>query len=298
MLPDRKKQAIANKEVVVMSKAEEKQRIIALLLVFFVVIFFWMSFHQNGLTLSLFARDYTVKSVDAFTNIFFNLKAFLALIAGIFGLAFLLGKKSSGTERGIGAVMFVAGSLLTWYFFRSFGDSNPIEPEIFQQFNPVFIVFLTPVVVTFFAYLRSKDKEPSSPKKIGFGMIMAALGFLIMLVGSLNLASPAELNGTPSPYRISPYWLINTYLVLTVAELFLSPIGISFVSKVAPPRFQGLMQGGWLGATAIGNKLLFVGTFLWIRIELWQLWSVFTICCLLSAAFIFSILKRLEKATK
>jgi POT family proton-dependent oligopeptide transporter len=91
---------------------------------------------------------------------------------------------------------------------------------------------------------------------------------------------------------------MSSYLILTIAELFLSPMGLSFVSKVAPSRFQGLMQGGWLLATAIGNKLLFVGSLLWGKTELWQLWLVFIFCCLASAAFIFSIIRRLEGATK
>ncbi len=95
--------------------------------------------------------------------------------------------------------------------------------------------------------------------------------------------------------RVSPYWLISSYLILTIAELFLSPMGLSFVSKVAPSRFQGLMQGGWLLATAVGNKLLVVGTILWDKVALSTLWLVFIVCCLVSAAFIFSILKRLEK---
>jgi len=298
MLPDRKKQVAADKKVIQMSPAEERQRITALLLVFLVVIFFWMSFHQNGLTLSLFARDYTAKSVNAFTNIFFDLRSFLSVIGAIFGLVFLASRKSTVRQRLIGGALLVAGTLLTWYFYSRFDLSNPIEPEIFQQFNPIFIVFLTPVVVSLFGYLRQRGKEPSSPRKIGFGMILAAIGFVVVLIGSQGLPSPSSLEGAPSAYRISPYWLISTYFVLTVAELFLSPIGISFVSKVAPPRFQGLMQGGWLGATAIGNKLLFVGSLLWIRVELWTLWLVFVVCCLISAAFIFSILKRLEKATK
>jgi POT family proton-dependent oligopeptide transporter len=131
-------------------------------------------------------------------------------------------------------------------------------------------------------------------------MIIAAVGFIIMLVSSLNLPSPHLLKGSPVPDsdRVSSYWLISIYLVLTVAELFLSPMGLSFVSKVAPSRFQGLMQGGWLLATAVGNKLLFIGTLLWDKVQLWQLWLVFIICCLTSAAFIFSILKRLEKEGK
>jgi POT family proton-dependent oligopeptide transporter len=98
--------------------------------------------------------------------------------------------------------------------------------------------------------------------------------------------------------RVTPYWLMSSYLILTVAELFLSPMGLSFVSKVAPSRFQGMMQAGWLLATAMGNKLLFVGTKLWDSVELWQLWAVLITCCLLAAAFIFSIMKRLENATK
>ena len=136
-------------------------------------------------------------------------------------------------------------------------------------------------------------------------MIIAALGFAIILVASLNLVSPHELlnadgkfDPVPDSSRVMPYWLMSSYLILTVAELFLSPMGLSFVSKVAPPRFQGLMQGGWLLATAVGNKLLVVGSFFWSRLDLKYLWLIFIVCCILSAAFIFSILKRLENATK
>jgi POT family proton-dependent oligopeptide transporter len=150
-----------------------------------------------------------------------------------------------------------------------------------------------------FAWLNKKGIEPSTPKKIGIGLIIAAFGFLIVLFGSIGAPSPASLNGAPvaDPDRVSPYWLVSSYLILTVAELFLSPMGLSFVSKVAPSRFQGLMQGGWLLATATGNKLLFVGTLLWDKINLSMLWLVFIVCLLLSATFIFSILKRLEKAS-
>jgi POT family proton-dependent oligopeptide transporter len=132
------------------------------------------------------------------------------------------------------------------------------------------------------------------------------LGFLVILIASLHLVSPHELrivdetgaikyNPVPDSSRVMPYWLITSYLILTIAELFLSPMGLSFVSKVAPVRFQGVMQGGWLLATAVGNKLLFVGSFFWGKLDLWQLWLIFIVCCLVSAGFIFSILKRLEK---
>lgn len=301
LLPDK----YSKKETAVVSKpteakmpwSEEKPRMIALGLVFIVVIFFWMSFHQNGLTLTFFARDYTVKEVGPVTNLFFSLKSILAVIGTIVGLFLLFGKNKKLNTRLIGSALFLAGGALSYYYYSQNSSENAIAPEIFQSFNPLFIVSLTFVVMGLFSWLRKKNMEPSTPKKIGFGMIIAAFGFLLVMLPSLNLISPFELNGAPVPdsSRISPYWLIDSYLILTIAELFLSPMGLSFVSKVAPPRFQGLMQGGWLLATAIGNKLLFVGSYFWNRIELWQLWAIFIVCCLLSAAFIFSIMKRLER---
>jgi len=296
-LPDRKEQVAKGETKIEMAPAEERQRLIALGLVFLVVIFFWMSFHQNGLTLTYFARDYTEKTVDAFTYLFFDLRGFLPIIAAILGFVFLVKKNSQTKHRIIGGVLTVAGIALAYYMYGTYSNVNVIEPELFQQFNPIFIVFLTPVVVWLFGWLKKRNAEPSTPRKIGFGMILAAFAFMLLLVGSLGLTSPSDLAGQATPERVSAYWLINTYLILTIAELFLSPMGISFVSKVAPPRFQGLMQGGWLGATALGNQLLFVGSFMWMRIEIWQVWGVFVICCLISAVFIFSIMKKLEKAT-
>jgi len=151
-----------------------------------------------------------------------------------------------------------------------------------------------------FAWLNKNGKEPSSPRKIGIGMIIAALGFILVLVASLGLVSPKEMAGVAVAEidRVSPYWLMSSYLVLTIAELFLSPIGLSFVAKVAPARFQGLMQGGWLLATAVGNKFLFVGSLMWGKIDLYMLWGIFIVCCFLAAIFIFSIMKRLETITK
>ena len=285
--------------IITISNKDEKPRIIALILVFIVVIFFWMSFHQNGLTLTFFARDYIAKEVSAFTYLFFDMWSLLAVIATIAGIFVSIGKGKSILTRLTGVTLTVAGGVISWYYMSHNSTSNAITPEVFQSFNPMFIVALTGLVMGIFAMLNKVGKEPSTPKKIGFGMIIAALGFLLVLIASLNVISPHELNGAPVPNssRVSPYWLINSYLILTVAELFLSPMGLSFVSKVAPARFQGLMQGGWLLAAAVGNKLLFVGSYFWGRIELWQLWAIFIVCCALSATFMFSMIKRLEKVT-
>jgi POT family proton-dependent oligopeptide transporter len=279
------------------STKEEKPRVVALTLVFVVVIFFWMSFHQNGLTLTMFARDYTNVLVGPFTNLFFQIWPILSVIGVIAGCILLFFKKEIKTKI-IGAVMFLVFGYLCYHFTSISGETNTISPEIFQSFNPLFIVVLTPLVMGVFAWLNKKGIEPSSPKKIGIGMIIAALGFVLVLIASIGLVSPKDMAGVAvvESARVSPYWLMSSYLILTIAELFLSPIGLSFVAKVAPQRFQGLMQGGWLLATATGNKFLFVGTLMWGKIELYMLWGIFIICCILAAIFIFSILKRLEKA--
>ena len=281
------------------STKEERPRIVSLLLVFGVVIFFWMSFHQNGLTMTFFARDYTVKAVGRFTYLFFELENILSVIGVIAGIV-LLTIKGKPRQKVIGTVMTIGFAILTYFFVHKASGSNDIQPEVFQSFNPLFIVSLTFLVSGIFTWLSDRGKEPSTPRKIGIGMIIASFGFLIMVIGSLDIVSPFELNGAPVPdaSRVSPYWLMSSYLILTVAELFLSPMGLSFVSKVSPARFQGLMQGGWLLATAVGNKLLGIGSFFWDKIEIWQLWAIFVTCSLLAAAFIFAIMKRLERITK
>jgi POT family proton-dependent oligopeptide transporter len=286
--------------IILSANKEEKPRVMALIMVFIVVIFFWMSFHQNGLTLTFFARDYIVKQVGPLTNLFFGPWSILSVFGALAGLFVAVGKNKTRNERLIGLAFFVAGSALAYSYIKSYQPENAIAPEIFQSFNPLFIVFIAPLVMSVFAWLNKKGIEPSTPKKIGFGMIIAAVGFLLILVASLNMVSPHTLSGAavPDSSRVTPYWLINGYLIFTIAELFLSPMGLSFVSKVAPPRFQGLMQGGWLLATAVGNKLLVVGSYFWSRLDLWMLWSIFIVCCLLSAAFMFTMLKKLERVTK
>jgi len=285
-------------QVIKLSPSQIRSRLIALGLVFFVVMFFWMAFHQNGFTMTVFARDYTISKVSSFTFMFFDLKSFLPILIAIIGLIFALRKKSETRVRLIGlGVVLIAGTfaLLT---YNSYDESMTIYPQKFQHFNPIFIVFMTPLIVGFFSSLRKRGKEPSSPRKIGIGMIITAIGFVILIMASRGLSSPATLEGGVSDKLISPYWLISTYFTLTIAELFLSPIGISFVSQVAPPKYKGLAQGGWLGATALGNLMAgLIGKF-WDIVELWQFFLILVVMCSLSAIFIFSVLKLLEKATK
>ena len=289
----------ANVQEEELTPEQTKARIQALLLVFAVVIFFWMAFHQNGLTLTFFARDYTAQAVTGLDRLGFNIVNLTFLLVIVYA-GFSLFQSKTGKAKGIsGLVLVIMLGLLGWSY-SSMDSTVSILPQIFQQFNPFFVIVLTPVSLAVFGYLAKKKKEPSAPRKIGIGMVIAACGFLIMALGSLGLPTPAavEANGISADVLVSPNWLISTYLVLTFAELLLSPMGISFVSKVAPPKYKGMMMGGWFVATAIGNYLVAIIGYLWGGMQLWMVWSVLIVCCLLSALFIFSIMKRLEKVAK
>ena len=280
-----------------LTPAQTKSRITALMLVFAVVIFFWMAFHQNGATMTLFARDYTASTVSGATRIGFNIWSLFLIAVSIYTLfgAFQSEKTRGKVTCSIATVLLWGGAYAIYAGMPSIVN---ILPSDFQQFNPFFVVALTPVSLAIFGALAKKGKEPSAPRKIGMGMIVAAVGFGILTIASLGLASPKELGGTVSPDLIRPEWLISTYLVLTFAELLLSPMGISFVSKVAPPKYKGAMMGCWFAATALGNYLVSIPGLLWNKVPLWGVWGLLITLCLLSALFIFSIMKKLESATE
>jgi POT family proton-dependent oligopeptide transporter len=230
-----------SKEEIQQDAQEIKQRIYALLAVFGIVIFFWFSFHQNGLTLTMFAKDYT-------------------LLGGIFK-----------------------------------------SVEIFQSINPFIVVFLTPVIIAFFSALSKRGIEPSTPKKIAIGMGIAALAFVVMAIGSLGLPLLNDVKAQGAlvdSSKVTPWLLFSVYFILTVAELFISPLGLSFVSKVAPAHMQGLMQGGWLAATAVGNFSLFLGAVMYENISISITWSVFVGVCLMSMITMLFMVKWLERVAK
>ena len=288
------------KDQPVLSKAETKERIVCLCLVFAVVIFFWMAFHQNGNTLTLFARDYTDTQSFGLQSMAFDVTNLVACIFIVYGLFGLFQNKKALNKAISGGVILLALAFLCWKYTEITPEGVKVEAPIFQQFNPCYVVALTPVSVALFGWLGRIGKEPSSPRKIGLGMLVAALAFCLMMAGSFGLLDPidqdAAIKAGTNPDRVSANLLISTYLVLTFAELLLSPIGISFVSKVAPPQYAGLMMGLWFAATAIGNQLVMVPGLLWgANVSLPIIWGILAGICLLSAGFIFAIIKKLEK---
>ena len=150
--------------------------------------------------------------------------------------------------------------------------------------------------------LKRRGKEPSTPMKIAMGMGIAGLAYLFLMVFSFALPAKESL-GTMSAsdiaaMKVTPLVMIGLYFIITVAELFISPLGISFVSKVAPPHLQGLMQGCWLAATAVGNIFLFIGGILYTRLPIWVCWLAFVGVTLLSMCVMLSMVRWLERVAK
>lgn len=221
---------------------EIKQRMYALFAVLGIAIFFWFSFHQNGTSLSLFARDFV--------------------------------------------------------------RTDSIQPEIWQALNPFYVIVLTPFVMMIFGALSRRGKEISTPKKIAIGMGLAGIAYLFLMIFSWSQGYPsAEAFKALPPaeaeaWKTGPWVLFVLYFFLTVAELFISPLGLSFVSKVAPKHLQGLCQGLWLGATAVGNLLLWIGPLIYNACPIWVAWTVFLSVCLVSMGVMFCMVNWLERVTK
>ncbi len=278
-----------------LTKEETRQRIVALCLVFAVVIFFWMAFHQNGLSLTYFADEFTAKSSAGLESMAFDVWNLVAIVFIVYAGFSVFQSKTAKAKTISAIVVLAAVGFLCWKYSVLSGEVA-ISAPIFQQFNPFYVVALTPFSMLIFSSLAARGKEPSPPRKIAYGMLVAASAFLVMMLASQGLLTPNEQKAAGDAASfVSPNWLIGTYLILTFGELLLSPMGISFVSKVAPPKYKGLMMGGWFVATAIGNKLVGVGGYLWGDIPLTIVWGVFIAVCVIAALFMFAMMKRLEK---
>ena len=190
-------------------------------------------------------------------------------------------------------------------FARDFVDTSALPPEILQFINPFFVIVLTPIIMWIFASLARKGKEVSTPKKIALGMFIAACAylFLICIAVANNYPSGNAFKALPEAEKMAmkttPYVMIATYFFLTVAELFISPLGLSFVSKIAPRHMVGKCQGLWLAATGIGNLFIFLGVRMLNSFpQQWMTWGVFAFICLASMAIMLGMLKWLERVAK
>lgn len=275
--------------------SDTKERIVCLCLVFAVVVFFWMAFHQNGVTLTWFADEFTAREATGLTGMEFSVMNLVWCIFVMFGLCGLItSKNASAKSKVINALLIVVPACILVYNYMEHGsDVVTIDAPIFQQFNPCFVVALTPVSIALFGWLGRKGKEPKAPFKIGLGMLVAAAAYLWLMISCLGLPATDYPNHVAD---VSPNILVRTYLILTFAELLLSPIGISFVTKVAPDKYKGMMMGGWFVATALGNMLVSIPGHMW-DMPLPVVWGTLMVLCLVAALFIFSIIKKLNKVS-
>jgi POT family proton-dependent oligopeptide transporter len=250
-----------------------------------------MAFHQNGLTLTWFADEYTATSSTGIESMMFDVRNLLALIFIVYGMFGIF--QAKGTARLLAGIMIIAAAVFLYNMVPAAGVETAISAPIFQQFNPCFVVILTPVSVALFGWLASIGKEPKAPVKIGLGMLVAACAYMILALNTMGLPAADPVNHVHQA-NVGPSLLVSTYLILTFAELLLSPIGISFVTKVSPAKYKGMMMGGWFVATAIGNKLVSIPGHMW-GMDLTIVWGTLMAICLVAALFIFSIIKKLNK---
>ncbi|MBK7340974.1 MAG: peptide MFS transporter [Saprospiraceae bacterium] len=278
------------------ASSDEKRPIAALLAIFAVVILFWAVFKQNGSALNTWADRYTDRQVSGVSeNVFQSLrlskeiqysKDSVALYDDQFRI-----QKSNG--------MVVKEFNYPTYFKNNPPELNPPEGDkisvwstnLSQSINPAWVIILTPLVIGFFSWLRRKRKEPSTPAKIALGLLISAFSVVFMI--------GAVWAGHNGAQKASVWWLIMSYGVITIGELFLSPMGLSLVSKLSPVRITSLMMGGWFLSTSIGNKLSGVLATMWDKYEMKsQYFYVNFILLAFAAAIMFLLLRWLNQIMK
>jgi len=242
------------------ANTDDKRPIAALLAIFLVSIMFWAVFKQNGTALTRWAKYNTDRELPAIIEGPAQ-KLYLAeTISSIpdtvtsYDSQFRAIKENGKVQKEFGRDV---------YFKNLPKEKIPPEgkplylmnTELFQSVNPGWVIFLTPLVVAFFAFMRRRKKEPTTPAKIAWGLFISALSTLVMVAAVYAGSNGAE--------KVSPLWLVGCYGVITIGELFLSPMGLSLVSKLSPPRLTALMMGGFFLSTSIGNKLSAVLAVLW-----------------------------------
>ncbi len=239
---------------------DEKRPIGALLSIFAVVVVFWAVFKQNGTALTTWAQYYTNRETPVVAEKITDALKLNETVTYTKDSTYLLDNQFRKLKTAEGENQ--KGLSFPAYFQNdevsklSEGSSKKlISTELFQSINPFFVVTLTPLVVAFFSFLRSRKKEPSTPAKICWGLFISALSTLIMVMAVYACGNGAEKAGTE--------WLIASYGIVTIGELFLSPMGLSLVSKLSPTRITALMMGGWSLATSLGNKFSGILATMW-----------------------------------
>lgn len=278
------------------AKAEDKRPIGALLTIFAVVILFWAVFKLNGSALTTWADRYTDREITGTTKSVFNTLKLSKEIeynkdsTELYDASFRIQKLNGEVQKTVDYPI---------YFRNVAKEKLPEESSkvsiwatnLSQSINPGWVIILTPLVVAFFTFLRGRKKEPSTPTKIAFGLLISALSVLVM-IAAVNMGG----NGSE---KVSVWWLVANYGIITIGELFLSPMGLSVVSKLSPTNITSLMMGGWFLSTSIGNKLSGVLASLWDTYDNKQdfFWINFGLL-MFATLLMFVLLKQLNAVMK
>ena len=201
---------------------------------------------------------------------------------------------------GLFSFAFSQKEITLMFFARDYTNIISDSFTNLQSLSPRFIVLLMPELLIIFALLRARGKEPSAPKKMAIGMGIAAVAFLVIAVVSIGLPMPTTIyeNGLSHAEKVNHYWLISTFFILVIAELFVAPVGISVVSKISPPKHQGLMQSLWAVGVGITSPLLFLSSRLYGQFPPWVTWTIFAFICLISMLILLLMMKWIEKIAR
>ena len=293
------------------SEAKESRAIKALLAVFACVILFFAIFHQNGDALTVWAEDHTNREMSEG----------VANVAGSVGMAQVvvnndivsssdsefkatidsMRKVEEGmpkvTKAELKAKAECSGEIAQLESSRKYFSTLPknevpakgedmklYSTELYQSINPFWVVTLTPIIVGLFGWMRRRKREPSTPTKIAIGLVITALSALVM-VGAVFATNDMSA-------KAGSIWLIASYGVITIGELCLSPMGLSLVSKLSPPRITALMMGGFFLAISVGNKLSGMLSSLWETIPQKQNFFYLNFGLVMAAAIILFLMLR------
>ena len=277
---------------------EDKKSIGSLLFIFAISIIFWTIYNQNSTGLTIWAQTYTNRQVSPAIE---NAADKIDMLQTVSTAP----KEVNKVDEHLKTITDAEGNPVKVQGPNPYFNNLPQEDwpkngselklmnaELFQSINPFFIVLLTPIIVALFSFLRKRGKEPSTAGKFGYALIISGVSALVMVFAIMSV---------PSIYthKTAAGWLVLTYGVFTVSEICLSPIGLSLVSKLAPPRLTALMMGGWLLSTSLGGKVAGVMTSYWDSFpdKRWFFGGI-AVAAVLGGFLIFSRLKSLNKVVK
>ena len=272
----------------------DRRRIATLYILFGVAIIFWVIYNQNATSLTIWANTYTNRAVPPAAEKVLKPFGFLEIVSSKPTDVPVLDEQFRAQTDAKGNVVTHLGT--DPYLQNLPKDKWPAEgqdlklvsTEIYQSINPFWIIVLTPVIVGLFGWLRARGKEPSTPSKFAYGTIIAGLSSVIMVVAGLSTNLYHN--------KVSSAWIFASYGVFTVSELFMSPVGLSLVSKVAPRRFTALMMGGWFITTSLGGKIAGIMTGFWDKFDNKAVFfSITAIAAIVAGIALFPLTKKLNE---